>query len=422
MSVWPPPVPRTRPTTLGRSGTIPIWDASMSLSLSPSRTASETGFSCPGGLSMLARSSARVTSSSWSIAERTDSMSDSPSSGRVMRSDLLDHEIGPAVHPDELVGVDQNGRVDRLDDSWTVDDVARLQSLAPDDRRLGEATPFEVDVTNSDHSIRGVLTTEWMRPALGLLQLSDASDEIGACLDSGFAVRCTPAVAEVVATLELGPQRVEVRLVELLRLEGDADLVHLSAVAHLHLPVQDDPVVRDALRFQVGTHRRLEAPVDLVEPVEVERREHRVARLAQGDEIRSSDPECGEDRRVRGYDDRECSDLQPVGTDVQGAGAAEREQGEVTRVVPPSDGLHADEVRHPRVDDLDHPHRGLDHRDSEGLCDPRADRLLCKRLVEIAHPTEEERGIDPSERDVCIGDGRLEAACAIRHRPGVRAG
>ena len=61
------------------------------------------------------------------------------------------------------------------------------------------------------------------------------------------------------------------------------------------------------------------------------------------------------------------ADVNAVGPDVQRAGAAEREDRELARVVSTADGLAANEVGHPRVEDLDDAHRRVLDREPQRL-------------------------------------------------------
>ena len=183
--------------------------------------------------------------------------------------------------------------------------------------------------------------------------------------------------------------------------------MHLSAVAHLDLGTEGHIFAGDAVGLEVGERGGAKLLVDPVEPLEVERRDHRIADLLHRDDVCPCDPEGREHRCERRDHNRLGTDIDAIGADMERAGAAEREQREVPRVIASADRLAPDQVGHARVDDLDDSDRDLLHGQPQGTAEPITDRAVGRVTVKRPLATEEGVGVDPSEHDVRVGHGRF---------------
>src|SRR4029078_7712791 len=93
---------------------------------------------------------------------------------------------------------------------------------------------------------------------------------------------------------------------------------------------------------------------------------------------------------------------------MQRAGAAERDQRELTRIVTSLDRDHADRTEHLRIDRLDHV-RGLD-----------ADEWPRSRVGVQLEATRQRRW-KAAEQKVGVGDRRRRPAAAVTRRTGIGA-
>src|SRR6202046_1424401 len=106
---------------------------------------------------------------------------------------------------------------------------------------------------------------------------------------------------------------------------------------------------------------------------------------------------------------------------IASASAAERHQGEVTRVDAARHRVGADGERHVGIDDLDDAERRVLDREAERLGHLGLDRLVgevgVKRQVGAQHLVD----VEPSEHDLRVGDRRLGTAAAVTGGAGLGA-
>src|SRR5439155_7307018 len=106
---------------------------------------------------------------------------------------------------------------------------------------------------------------------------------------------------------------------------------------------------------------------------------------------------------------------------VERAGAADREEREISRVQPSADGHAADEVGHAGIEDVDDPDRRLFQTEGQRLGDPLSDGLLREAPVELPRTAEEIVRVDAAEDDVRVRHGRVGAPTPVRRGPGLGA-
>ena len=107
---------------------------------------------------------------------------------------------------------------------------------------------------------------------------------------------------------------------------------------------------------------------------------------------------------------------------MQRAGAAEREQGEVARVVAARQAHHADRAGHPVVGDAHDRQRRRGRVEAERRADLLQQRRLDRRQRHAVVDGEQPVRVEPAEDDVGVGDRRPGAAAAVADRPRRRAG
>ncbi len=117
---------------------------------------------------------------------------------------------------------------------------------------------------------------------------------------------------------------------------------------------------------------------------------------------------------ARAARDDDLADLELLGQPcrVHRAGAAERDERVLTRVDPLLDGDRSHRVGHARVDHLQDALGKGGVLDAE-LARQRRERALRGVLVELHLPAEEVGRVEPSQKEVCVGDGRLRATAAV---------
>ena len=280
---------------------------------------------------------------------------------------MMPHSSSAAVTPGGTTTVESNCSMI----AGPGDDVAGLEPLAVEDRRVDHAGALvELDRPRGDRLRVAIAPGELLGLEVGLR--GDADRPQPELVDLDGRVVAPVGELALVLVVEAGDRPVERGD---LAVDGDGQRAPLAEVAHRDRALQAHVLVGHALLAHALARLVLEldelgldlARVRVRQRPQVHRRQV-VAHVDEQAAERRRDARVGRDDHGR--------DRQLLGERgaVQRAGAAERDQREVARVIAAADRDQADGVGHVGVGDLDHRARRVEQLEPERLGHAVADR------------------------------------------------
>src|SRR5215210_3423939 len=333
---------------------------------------------------------------------------------------LLDQDIPEAVYGPRVAWLYDRCGVVLYDDSRTRNGVSGSELTPVVDWGL-DPPAVEVHLLGARDGARGILPGP-------ILALEEADTLYGASPDDAYGGDLQRRVGQIevialpVRLLEPPAQEGAVAILQLLELEATGDLDVLQVVAAVGVQVKALVLFGDALALEPFVRLRDKSLDSLLElgsrglPGDAEVRLGKLVLDVGGEEAERAHHAGG-----RGYDNGPGTDQTPQGVGVHRTGPAERDEPEVSRVVPALDAHDAQGGVHVLVDDL--------HNSLGRLLDANPELLRDgpygpsrRLLVHFQRTAQGDARRDAVQNDVRIGYGRRLATAPVGRRSRVGAG